>query len=442
MAKNSRWIRTLVFIFLAIFFWSGSMLPSRVQSQGPPQGRPPQGPPEGLPPERRIPVDDLLPNPHRRGPRIQDMRPQSTFYGLTDCMNGDVLMRAVFVDSDGTPPPNGDGINQYNWSWQEIDSAVQKIQSEYDFSWSILAPRYGRQVKFYVEKNVVAVPYEPVRHEQQFKGWVRAALSTLLNQPVCDGCESGAAEQYAYNGLTVNQFNRTLNRATVIFFVANSGEFFADNGRSFAYLGGPYSVVERVNSSYAIQETTIHETGHLFWALDEYSSYCGDPRNLATCSDAPPKRPCETDQFTPEVNGNCEACNPNSTLCVMKYISPKICGFTAPQISWNGTPLTPPEITRVKCKNCTAGGKLVVKGIGLDPTCVVLADRVELPTSYRSDYQDLIVRNSYLPEGVREFRVRRYSDVLVSDPYFKEVTIFTNDPIEGMSRRRPSQAQK
>jgi hypothetical protein len=428
MAKNLFMLTlriTVVVAFLAMVGMPALMPRLQVQAQGPP---------EGFPPERRIKPDDVRPHPKGLRPQSVGVGVQGTSSGLTDCMEGDVLVRAVFVDSDGSMDPNtyswnnpSDPNNPYGT--QEIDSISQRITSEYDFNWSIWAPRYAKQVKYWVEKNFVPVPYEPVLHPSTFNGWITAALSTLLGQSVCNGCEFGAAEQYALNGLTSNQFNRTFNRATVMFFVANGGQDFSDSGRSFAYIGGPYGVVLRT-ASFPTQQTAVHETGHLFWAFDEYSAWCSDPNNHTTCTDAPQKRACQADQVNPDLNGNCEACNLNSVPCVMKYISPTICGFTAHQVSWNATPLSPSVITNVKCPGCTTGGKLLVKGTGLDPTCTVYiarvenlfgADaRVEYPADYRVDTQDLAVRGLFLATGFNyEVRVKRYADGLTSDPYIK-----------------------
>ncbi len=76
------------------------------------------------------------------------------------------------------------------------------------------------------------------------------------------------------------------------------------------------------------------------------------------------------------------------------------------------------------------GGKLIVKGTGLDATCTVYiaqvanlygaGPRVEYPADYRIDFDDLVVRNLFLQPGFSyEVRVKRYGDGLTSDPYFK-----------------------
>jgi len=379
------------------------------------QGVRAQVPYEGFPPERRIPVDKVLPHPGAM-PGI----PLVT-YGLTDCMDGDVLVRAVFVDSDGSID-----ANLYSWNnpsdpgnpygTQEVDTYMQRIRSQYDFSWSIWAPRYSKQVKFYVEKNVVAVPYEPILHASGDGVWERSALSTLLGIPVYD--EFSGARQWAQNGLTVNQFGRSFNRSTVIFFVLNTSasQNFADGSTSFAYIGGPYGAVRRFDT-FIFEDTTIHETGHLFWALDEYASWCSAHGGCS--SDWWWDRDCLFDH-TPVTNGNCESCNPGSVVCMMKYGSPTVCAYTAHQISWNGTALSSPVITNVKCPGCTSGGKLLVKGIGLDSTCSVFIDRVEYAAIYRSDTDDLAVKELYLQTATTyEFRVKRSGDGLVSDPYIK-----------------------
>src|SRR4030095_3556459 len=156
-----------------MFFMPAPMLRSQVQAQGPP---------EGFPPQRRIKPDDVRPHPRGLRPQSADVVAQGTSSGLTDCMEGDVLVRAVFVDSDGSIDPNtyswnnpSDPNNPYGT--QEIVRVIQNITSEYDFNWSIWAPRYSKQVKFWVENNFVPVPYEPVLHPATFNGWVRSALS-------------------------------------------------------------------------------------------------------------------------------------------------------------------------------------------------------------------------------------------------------------------------
>jgi len=103
-------------------------------------------------------------------------------------------------------------------------------------------------------------------------------------------------------------------------------------GGAYAYtidFGGPWVQLLYNNYSHGtnnLETILIHETGHVFWALDEYAPACEDCTNYR--------------DFGPRMdltNRNCEdspaACRIDTT-CIMKRNHLTLCDDTPYQIGW------------------------------------------------------------------------------------------------------------
>jgi hypothetical protein len=187
--------------------------------------------------------------------------------------------------------------------------------------------------------------YEPITHstDDDYK-WINDALAPL---------GYGASPVTAYNVYTKNEaFN--LDKAADPVYGPYDGSFslyivydpdpnhnsFADMGQSAycGFKGGPYAMVPWDSAGWGsnnLGRVVTHETGHIFWACDEYGSQC------FSCYDCyyniGPHNQVQTPWVT---NGNCSnpsangPCDTPLTICMMKYNDYTLCPHTPGQIGW------------------------------------------------------------------------------------------------------------
>src|SRR5262249_15691288 len=158
------------------------------------------------------------------------------------------------------------------------------------------------------------VPYEPILHPGSDANlWVNQIMTNL-------GATAGDpfTKVGAFDESLRQKFNT--NWAYSIFLCYNpdpAPNAFPDRRASWAYIGGPYVQGLFHTFGWDLRRIISHETGHIFYACDEYSQ---PGYFVCSCTCAPDIRP-------QAVNGNCEeaGCNPNSTLCMMRLNEPALC---------------------------------------------------------------------------------------------------------------------
>lgn len=181
-------------------------------------------------------------------------------------MLGTVIVTPVFFESNGEIDPSTE-----DWTEQEIQATLEKIQESLDW-WSDLLDSKNSQhsLEFVIDttfaENPVETPYEPInRTSGNFQNYVGRWMTDL------GYAETGTLDRAIR---TFNDDQRRLHEtdwAFTIVVVDSSNDadgFFPEGGfrGAFAFAGGMFSVVpsERPTSTFA------HETGHIFWARDEY----------------------------------------------------------------------------------------------------------------------------------------------------------------------------
>lgn len=206
-----------------------------------------------------------------------------------DYMLGDVLVTVVLMESDPTLP--GADVSTENWTQASIDAVKSKVQQGMNFWKQTLAsanqfyhstdpslPLLDFKFDFTWADNPVETQYEPIN---RFSSYHELWINDFLNQPDVDFAQS--LDIYK-DVKAFNNFQREKYHTDWAFtiFVANStndtDDFFPLNPSpgpgevnyrgAFAFLGGQFLVVpsDRPNITFA------HETGHIFYALDEYST--------------------------------------------------------------------------------------------------------------------------------------------------------------------------
>lgn len=246
--------------------------------------------------------------------------------GNSDSMIGTVACCLFYIESDGSI--NSD---QYTWTQAAFDLTYNQCLTGLSW-WASNAQARGISLSFtlsYYESPDTDQGYEPIVHSSSDDGlWINAIMSNL-------GYTTGS------KFTRVDAFNTDLNNqagtdwAYSVFIAYNpTGEGapqrFTDDRFAYAYLGGPYTQFLYKNNGWSVNDiwrTLAHESGHIFWACDEYyeEGYGG----CTSCD------PCNF--YRPILNGNCEhaSCNPDNTVpCIMRHSEDAICHYTAAQIGW------------------------------------------------------------------------------------------------------------
>ncbi len=132
----------------------------------------------------------------------------------------------------------------------------------------------------YVLDVHTAVPtsYEPIIHPSAMtdptyeKLWVSEAMASL-------GYSSGDWMKRTRDYVNAMRTAKGTDWGLTVFLVDSSNDIggnFSDGYFAYAYMGGPYIVMTYDNDGWGIScmnQVMAHETGHIFWATDEYDGY-------------------------------------------------------------------------------------------------------------------------------------------------------------------------
>jgi hypothetical protein len=257
-------------------------------------------------------------------------------------MRGRVTVQLFRLDSDGTIDPN-----VYTWPSADYGYAGDQVYGAFTF-WVNQASSRGVTVSFRVvnkdpfsryTRSYVPTPthYEPIRHPLTDDYlWVNDAMTR----------QGYAASPVTWdNVLTQNEaFNRDqkadptygpFDRSFSIYLIYNpppAPAYFTNGQNAFAYYDGPFATVLWNSANWGasnLSRVVSHETGHIFWACDEYSGGCS---TCNTCLIGGPR--------TYVSNGNCDSgrgigpCDVQLTACMMKYDDYVLCPHTPLQVGW------------------------------------------------------------------------------------------------------------
>jgi hypothetical protein len=181
---------------------------------------------------------------------------------------GRIAVTPVFLESNGQLDPNTE-----NWSPSSIQGALTNIKTGLDWWTNLLATKTTvHKLEWVIDTtyalNPTPTPYEPIsRTSDNYSLWV----PQFLGDVGFSASSSLFANMRDFNNAQRNKLNT--DWAFTIFVVnsRNDGDGnFAPNGtftRAFAFAGGQFEVVPSTRPA----STYTHETGHMFWARDEYS---------------------------------------------------------------------------------------------------------------------------------------------------------------------------
>lgn len=245
--------------------------------------------------------------------------------GTSDYMTGTVTVCLFFVESNGTIDPN-----QYNWS--AADETATEYRTLDGLSWwAYMASFYGESVSFNVylysaTHQYCRQGYEPILHPStDDQNWINAIMA---NMGFTSGNKFERVE--SFNEWLRDQFSSDYAYSVFIGYNPEGAPTTFTNGRfAYAYIGGPYTHLLYCNDGWGVENFGLvlaHETGHIFYACDEYyqEGYGG-----CTSCDACVSAPGRTID-----NSNCEYCNPNAVSCMMRDNAYTLCPYTPLQIGW------------------------------------------------------------------------------------------------------------
>lgn len=258
--------------------------------------------------------------------------------GNSDAMTGTISVTLFFVESDGSIDPN-----LYTWTQAHMYEYVNKASTGLAW-WTARSYNHfdcwnAFLVHFYPGTDTrCQTGYEPILHNgtgtaPNANTWIKLIMAKF-------GYSAGESIN------RVGAFN-TWQRATYGTNWAFSGFIpynpppaatqFLDGTAAWAYLGGSYNVDLFRAFSWDPSQVFPHETGHIFYACDEYAE--------SGCT-------CDCVRFIGTVpNNNCENCAPY-TGCMMRANSYSLCANTPAQVGWLGfgcapAPLPAPVATNV-----------------------------------------------------------------------------------------------
>jgi hypothetical protein len=186
-------------------------------------------------------------------------------YDLSEYMIGSVAVTVIFPESNGSIDSQTE-----TWSAARMDTCVNEIRAGLTW-WESQEPTANLHFNVY-SYGSGSTGYEPINRPQDDEGlWISQILTGL-------GYTSGTYfDQAAALNSYVRGYYQTDWAYTV--FVVDSyndadGMFSDGSWFAYSYLGGPFLVMTYDNDGYGIANMDVvaaHETGHTFWATDEYN---------------------------------------------------------------------------------------------------------------------------------------------------------------------------
>lgn len=255
------------------------------------------------------------------------------FYDTSEYLMGKVAVNIIFVQSDGSIAPR---TETGNWTTTKKNAVVTGVSQAMTW-WA--ARNSAASLSFVYNNATITTGYEPIN--------CNAVWDSLPETPACPNGEEDWIKQVmgklgyteADYGDRVFHYNNDMRLANsadwsfTIFMVDSAvdvdGEF-PDAYFAYAYLGGPFMVMTYDNGGYGIGEiapVAAHETGHIFYALDEYYA--------SGCAAA------DRSGYLNGPNTNCEDINQVAPYtCIMRgdtppYYSPAVCPHTAHMLGWD-----------------------------------------------------------------------------------------------------------
>ncbi|GAB5403866.1 MAG: dockerin type I domain-containing protein [Aureliella sp.] len=190
----------------------------------------------------------------------------ATDQDLGEFMLGTVAVTPVFLESDGSLDTSTE-----NWSQSHIDEVLANIDEGLDWWVDTLANKSAiHELSFTVDTTFADTPiqtrYEPIsRRSNDYSLYVSEFLT---GQGFTTGNLESQIKEFNHSQRVKHDTNWSFTMFVVPSQNDSDGAFAVGGsfGRAFAFAGGLFMVVPSTRPA----STFTHETGHMFWARDEY----------------------------------------------------------------------------------------------------------------------------------------------------------------------------
>jgi len=243
------------------------------------------------------------------------------YYDTSEYMIGKISVAIILPESNGAIDPN-----QENWASSDISNVVSEIQAGLNW-WA--AREWKANLQFVYTGYVVGTSYEPISRTacgpSTDEGlWIGEVMYNL-------GYTSGNYFDRVYAYLNDLRNSDRTDWAFAIFVAQSWWDLdgcFSNGKFAYAYLGGPFLVMTYDNDGYSISNmdaVNAHETGHIFYALDEYYD-----------AQVPPTA---RSGYLNVENQNTEYGGSSNVPCIMRgqvspYTQGALCDYTRGQVGW------------------------------------------------------------------------------------------------------------
>jgi len=206
-----------------------------------------------------------LPNLSLEALSAVDQSPSPGYYETSEYLIGKVAVGIIFLESNGTIDPSTE-----NWTPTRESQVVSEIQG--GLSWLASYNPNARVSLVYDIHYRVPTRYEPINHPYWYEQyWMKEAM-TYLGYP---GTYYFTQVRDYINALRITLGTDWAYTIFVVDSYYDADGAFTDGYFAYAYLGGPFLVMTYDNDNYGIGSmdfVTAHETGHIFFATDEYDN--------------------------------------------------------------------------------------------------------------------------------------------------------------------------
>ena len=231
--------------------------------------------------ERDIEVlsDDLLRVVEPFNPQLSKrVGPGPGYYDTSEYLLGSAVVGVIFLESNGTIDPSTE-------SWTPTEETTVQNEINQSLTWWASQNLYaGVSFTLDVHKSV-PTRYEPIIHPSAITNnaweqlWVSEAMAYL-------GYSSGDWMKRTRDYINAIRTSYGTDWAFAVYVIDSSTDadgLFSDNYCAYAYLGGPFIVMTYDNGKTSnpwplpswgigrMDQVMAHETGHIYWATDEYN---------------------------------------------------------------------------------------------------------------------------------------------------------------------------
>ena len=200
----------------------------------------------------------------------QALGPQPGFYETSEYMIGSTAVGVVFIESNGAIDTDTE-----TWTTTEENQVISEIGQALTW-WAAQNTNAGISFTYDIHTQV-ACSYEPIIHptggtdNTYEKLWVSETLGNL-------GYTTGDWMDRTFSYNNALRTSKGTDWGFTVFVVDSSADadgLFSDGWSAYAYIGGPFVVMTYDNGLWGISrmdQVMAHETGHIFWATEEYNS--------------------------------------------------------------------------------------------------------------------------------------------------------------------------